>query len=127
MNEDLYLPSKGGRTPVIDFKCNGVFEISGKSYPQDPAKCYKPIIDWIKNYSKEPDKLTTFNINLEYLNTGSSRVMSDIFKILKDLNNSKKTKVSINWFYDEDDEEMCRIGQMYKDIFNIPFNLVEII
>lgn len=126
MDEDLYLPSKGGKTPVIDFKTNGVFEISGKSYPHDPIEYYKPIINWLKKYSKEPDKLTTLNVNMEYLNTGSSKIMSDIFKILKDLNNNKRTTVSVNWFYDEDDEEMYKAGQMYKDIYNIPFNLVEV-
>ena len=53
--------------------------------------------------------------------------MSDILKIMKDLHSSKKSMVSINWFYDEDDEEMCKLGQLYKDIFNVPFNLIEII
>jgi hypothetical protein len=127
MIEDLYLPSKGERTPVIDFKTNGVFEMSGKSYPHDSIEYYRPIINWLKEYSKEPDRLTTFNVNLEYLNTGSSKIMSDILKILKDLHVSKKSKVIINWQYDEDDEEMCKTGQLYKDIFTVPFNLIEII
>jgi len=127
MVEDLYLPSKGGRTPIIDFKTNGILEISGKSYPHDSIEYYKPIIEWLKKYSNEPDKLTILNINLEYLNTGSCKVMSDILKILKDLHNSKKTIVSVNWLYDEDDEEIYKSGLLYKDIFNVPFNLIEII
>lgn len=127
MINDLYLPSKGGRTPVIDFKTNGIFEMSGKSYPHDSIDYYKPIVNWLEKYSNEPDKLTTFNINIEYLNTGSTKVMSDIFRILKDLHFSKKSNVVINWFYDEDDEEILKSGQLFKDIFNLPFNLIEII
>jgi hypothetical protein len=127
MIDDLYMPSKGGRTPIIDFKINGILEIKGKSYPDDSLKHYEPTMNWLKQYSKNPNAITIFNVDLEYVNTGSCIIMSEILKILKDLHVSNKTDLTINWNYDEDDEGMYNIGLLYKDIFKIPFNLIQII
>jgi len=36
-------------------KQSGVFSISGKSLPEDVKEFYNPLIEWIENYSNEPN------------------------------------------------------------------------
>jgi len=45
--------------------------------------------------------------------------------ILKTVASMKKAggQVTINWYYDEDDEDMLESGENYQEIINIPFNM----
>ena len=45
---------------VILDKDNGIFEISGRSYPEDTAEFYIPILDWIAKYVEDANKSTKF-------------------------------------------------------------------
>ena len=64
------------------------------------------------------------NIQLEYFNTSSSKCILDIFKKLE-LIYKKGSKVQINWYYEEDDEDMFEAGEDYQSIINIPFSMIE--
>ncbi len=50
-------------TVILDV-ANNVFEIAGRSYPEDTAEFYIPILEWIGNYVKSPNKETTFVFKL---------------------------------------------------------------
>jgi hypothetical protein len=46
-------------TPTILLdKKNGIFEISGRSLPEDSAEFYKPVIEWINAYGAEANPTT---------------------------------------------------------------------
>ena len=36
-----------------------------------------------------------------------------------------KTSITINWHYEEDDEDMLEAGEDYQAIINIPFKMIE--
>ncbi|MBQ5540037.1 MAG: SiaC family regulatory phosphoprotein, partial [Bacteroidales bacterium] len=57
---------------VLDAE-SGVFEISQMSLPEDAVDFYAPIINWLMEYSENPQKETVFNMKLEYFNTASSK------------------------------------------------------
>ena len=59
---------------------NGVIEIKGRSIPEKTVEFYKPIIDWLENYSALGGKTTTTNVHMEYFNTCRSKCLLDIFK-----------------------------------------------
>ncbi|TAD99353.1 MAG: DUF1987 domain-containing protein [Bacteroidetes bacterium] len=89
---------------IILDKANGLFEISGRSMPLNAQKFYQPVLDWLDKYSKNPNPVTTFWFNLEYFNTGSSKLILDIFDRLEEMKD--RTEVNIRGFRDEDDQEM---------------------
>jgi hypothetical protein len=62
---------------------------------------------------------------LEYFNTSSSKSLLDVFKKLEDLHNSGKSKVSIHWYYIQEDESMEEAGQEYQLLLGLPFVLCE--
>ena len=84
------------------------------------------MFDWIDGYGNEPQANTEVNIVLEYFNTSSSKCILDFFKKLETLNNGGKTSVSVNWHYEEDDEDMLEAGEDYQAIIDLPVKMIEV-
>jgi len=115
------------KTPTVKFNAdNGIIEIKGRSIPENSIEFYKPLVDWLDKYSHTPQKMTQVNIQLEYFNTSSSKCILDVFKKLESIYKKDKNDVIINWFYEEDDEDMLEAGEDYQSILKIPFKMVEI-
>jgi len=111
------------KTPTVKFSAGtGFLEIKGRSIPENSIEFYKPLIDWIEHYAKSPQESTSVNIQLEYFNTSSSKCILDVFKRLETINK----EVLINWYYEEDDEDMLEAGEDYDAIINLPFKMIEI-
>ena len=64
-------------TVILD-KENNIFEISGRSLPEDVVVFYKPILEWLDEYKNDPLDKTVFNFKLEYFNTASSKLLLDV-------------------------------------------------
>jgi hypothetical protein len=111
------------KTPTVNFINNeGLLEIKGRSIPENSIEFYKPLISWIESYAQGPKDSTNINIQLEYFNTSSSKCILDLFKKLEAINNN----ITINWYYEEDDEDMLEAGEDYEAIINIPFKMIEV-
>jgi hypothetical protein len=114
------------KTPSINFNDHsGMLEIKGRSIPENSVEFYKPVMDKLEEYANTPKTQTTVNIQLEYFNTSSSKCLLDIFKRLEQIH-KKGNPVLINWFYEEDDEDMQEAGEDYQAIIQIPFNISKV-
>jgi len=115
------------KTPSIRFESEqGLIEIKGRSIPENSIEFYKPLVDWLEKYSENPGQLTKVNIQLEYFNTSSSKCILDVFKKLEAIHKAKH-EVIINWYYEEDDEDMLEAGEDYESIIRVPFKMIEIV
>jgi hypothetical protein len=115
------------KTPSIKFDGDtGVIEIKGRSIPENSIEFYKPLVDWLEEYAKNPGKQTKVNMHLEYFNTSSSKCILDVFKKLEAIHKNKN-EVIINWYYEEDDEDMLEAGEDYESIIRVPFKMIEIV
>ncbi len=117
---------KGTRkTPDVSFDAgNGKIEIEGRSIPENSIEFYKPLVDWLDEYAKDPNANTSVDIKLEYFNTSSSKCILDVFKKLESIFKNDQS-VIINWYYEEDDEDMLEAGEDYQSILKIPFKMIE--
>ncbi|MFW6249373.1 MAG: DUF1987 domain-containing protein [Bacteroidota bacterium] len=116
------------KTPAVKFDAEqGVIEIKGRSIPENSIEFYKPMVDWLDEYAKNPKNQTTVNVQLEYFNTSSSKCILDVFKKLESIHKTQQNEVLINWYYEEDDEDMLEAGEDYESIIRIPFKMVEIV
>jgi len=114
------------KTPTVNFIAEeGKIEIKGRSIPENSIEFYKPLVDWLDKYASNPSETTVVNIQLEYFNTSSSKCILDVFKKLEKVTQSKKDIV-INWYYEEDDEDMLEAGEDYQSILRIPFKMIEL-
>ncbi len=114
------------KTPILNLDAEkGLIEIIGKSIPtKDAPDFFKPVFSWLDNYLKAPSDITTVNIQLELFTTGTSACIMDILKRLKVIH--KTNKVVVNWYYEENDEDILETGESYRDIIKIPFNIIKI-
>lgn len=109
-------------TVILDAE-NEVFEISGRSLPEDVTAFYEPIIRWLDEYSSSPNAKTIFTFKLVYFNTASSKLLLDILMKLEQMHEDGKDML-IRWYYPEDDEDMQEAGEEYADIVDVPFEQV---
>lgn len=113
------------KTPLIEFNPEtGVFEMKGKSIPENSVLFYKPVFEWLESYMQTPAQNTTLNIQLDYFNTSSAKILADLFKKLDNFQSTGKSAVLINWQYNDQDEDMLEAGEDYKSISKVNFNLV---
>ncbi|MFB6259052.1 MAG: DUF1987 domain-containing protein [Flavobacteriales bacterium] len=124
--EDIQIEGTA-KTPEVEFKADeGKMKIKGRSIPENSIEFYKPLIDWIDQYSNEgPDQTTEVNMQLEYFNTSSSKCILDVFKKLEEAKKNGKD-ITVNWYYEEDDEDMLEAGEDYQAIIDIPFKMIEV-
>jgi len=104
----------------------GLIEISGRSVPINSYEFFQPIIKWVEEYAKAPRPHTNVNINFHFFDTGSSRSFIDLLLILQSVYKTDNHNVTINWFYDIDDEDMLESGYDFESIVKIPFKMIEV-
>ena len=109
-------------TVILDAE-NEIFEISGRSFPEDVTAFYEPIIRWLDEYASNPNPKTVFTFKLVYFNTASSKLLLDILMKLEQMHEDGK-EMLVRWYYPEDDEDMQEAGEEYADIVDVPFEQV---
>lgn len=121
---DLYL-KKSFNSPEVEFIAeSGELSIEGRSIPEDPGEFFDRLINWLNEYFLNPVEKTVMNIKLEYINSGSSKYMLEVLRIMK-VNNEKGKEVLIKWYFEEGDESIEELGQHYEQTIQIPFELIE--
>lgn len=102
---------------------NEIFEISGRSLPEDVASFYGPIISFLDEYSENANNKTVFHFKLVYFNTASSKALLDILMKLEEMHENGK-EILIKWYYPDDDEDMEEAGEEYAEIVDVPFEQI---
>ena len=111
-------------TPEVIFnKGKEKFEVSGRSLPEDVIEFYTPIYSWLEQYVADPNEETLLKVKIDYFNSASQRAINEIFTILSRIN-MKGKKISIEWYYHQDDDEMKEAGEEYADITNLNFQYI---
>jgi Domain of unknown function (DUF1987). len=118
---------ESGSSPRVELdQIKGVFQIIGKSFPEDVKTFYIPVIEWIQEYVKEPNPETIFEVSLEYFNTASSKMLLVVLSQLKEIQKQGKV-VKVIWSYPENDMEIEDAGTEFSDVINIPFTIKRIV
>ena len=97
---------------------DGVLIIEGRSIPENPESVYQPVKDWLNGYFTESDRLN-MKIVLEYINSGSSKHLMEVLKMLREYQANGK-KLRIRWLYEEDDESILELGEHFRDTSGLP-------
>lgn len=85
--------------PEVNFDAEtGVLELSGRSLPEQVLTLYQPILKWVEDYTKVPRESTVFKINLDYINSSSSKYLLEILKRLNDFH-KKGNDVLVKWYF----------------------------
>ena len=113
-------------TPLVDFDAkSGRLLLKGRSIPEDPGEFYERILKWLETYFGNTDQETVLEFQVEYANSGSTKY---ILEILKDLHrySSQGKNIRVVWCYEEDDESIQELGELYSSSVNLPWEMKEI-
>jgi len=103
-------------TPEIKLDAqNAVIDIRGKSYPENTFEFYKPVMQWVEEYFQDPKQELTVNMEIIYFNSSSSKLFFDFFDLLEE--NRDKSKITIYWIYDEENESALEAGEDFIEDF----------
>ena len=106
-------------TPYISLDPEtGICKIIGKSYPEDISAFYTQVEDWFEEYIFLGKNNLSMEIKLTYFNSASQKVFTQIFERLV----GTPFKVSVDWHYPIEDDEILENGKIYQTLTDIPFN-----
>jgi replicative DNA helicase len=108
-------------TPFAEFR-DGYLVIRGKSVPFDKPEIYDIINDRLVIYSKNPEKHTYIDFIFSAVNAVSKRHIINTFRLLEQLN-KKGTDIKVNWFYQDDNEDIRELGEICKSYFKMNIQL----
>ena len=108
-------------TPSVKLDAeSGLLQFEGRSIPEDAEIFYGPVLAWLENYYNNPAPVTNVDIKLEYVNSGSSKYLLELFRIVgRNFRNGHECLVI--WYYEEEDEAIQDLGEHYKTTVKIPF------
>jgi hypothetical protein len=109
MNDLIIEPTK--KTPLVEFHTNGKLTLAGSSYPENVRDFYAPVMEWVNELETEDINL---DVIMDYTNTASAKVLLELLRKF-DLT-SRFKNVTINWYYEEDDEDTLEAGKILEDI-----------
>lgn len=113
------------KTPYVLLDPNGTIKFRGRSIPEDVTLFYDEILDWVRAYSNAASPATEVDVEMEYLNSGTSKYMLKILKVIKDIE-LKGHALKINWIYEEGDDDIRERGEYYASILDLDINFIEI-
>lgn len=131
--EPLYIEPTDFTPRVLFDPANSVFEISGFSRPENVVGFYKPIIKWLEEFDEKVLSQNTeyntsnliINLKLTYFNSASSKFLLDVLLMFMKFH-SKGNTVEVNWYYDEDDDEIFESGEEISEMISFPFNFIPV-
>jgi len=112
------------KTPQIDLnKLTGDLIFSGKSIPENPAKVYEPVLNWVTEYILKARPTTNIRFNLEYFNTASSLWLAKILKVLIRINEPDYVIIAHLYLPVDEYDEMIE----FEDIKDVFFPIADIV
>lgn len=113
-------------TPYINFDGSvNKMVIAGESFPENAAKFYAPVLDWVKEYIAMVDKQEVIaEFEIIYFNSSTSKILMMFFELLDDAVAEGK-KIVVNWQCVARNETAIECGEEFReDLQNVPFNIV---
>ena len=105
------------KTPQIELnKLTGDLILSGKSIPENAAKVYEPLLNWVTEYIQKARPTTNLRLDLEYFNTASAIWLAKIIKVLIGINEPDYVLIIHLYLSIEDFNEINEFDDI-KDVF----------
>jgi SiaC family regulatory phosphoprotein len=113
------------RSPEVDFDFdNHRLRLRGESYPEDVAAFYGPVFEALDGYLDQLRSGTcALDVELIYFNSSSAKAIMSLLEKLDEAA-ERITSVTINWYYDEEDDTMRELGEEFgEDLEHAEFRL----
>lgn len=121
--KDLKL-SPSATTPFVEMNyAKGEITIIGRSIAYDSNEFWNPILTWFFNYLDSPSVQTTLTIQLDYINSSSTKQIVKLLK-LANINFSKGQITKVFWYVEINDVDAYELGLELKTRLRLPLKIV---
>ena len=127
-NNDLSILIINGISYIPNLNFNaltGVLRLTGRSIREDTGIFYSVVLDWIDKYFTNSQNNIKFKFQLDYINGYSEMKILKLLRYTIKKANDKGIKCSIDWYYKKDNEDILELGEIYKELVDAPFNLIQ--
>jgi SiaC family regulatory phosphoprotein len=111
-------------TPRIYLE-KGLIKIEGRLMPENILIFFKPVDKWIDKYLKKPADITKIDLHLSYLNSCSSKHISDMLKRFND-KFLEGFEMKVSWTYEDNDDSALETGKDLQSLVDMPFEYKKI-
>ena len=112
-------------TPEVYLGPEGIIKLWGRSISEDSKGFFDEVSIWIDKYLISPAESTTVEFGLEYFNSASAKQIIIILKKLLLLAQMQK-KLTVNWFYEEGDDDILEKGEYFSSVLDFRFNFIKV-
>ncbi len=114
-------------TPGIRLGEGDTFLIEGRSIPENPDEYYRPVITWMREFlEKEPGRPFVMEFRLEYMNSGSTKYILELLRIIKKHLEEKNTPITLRWYFEEEDESIQETGEHFRDYLGLSMEVIPV-
>lgn len=117
-----------GRSPSVHFDFDaGKLALRGKSYPEDAAAFYVPLLNDVRDWlAPLQGRTIQAEIALLYFNSSSAKAILNLLAMLDDAA-ARGNDVRIDWLHLADDETMQEYGEEFaEDLSKATFRVVPV-
>ncbi len=122
--ENLHIEASTNSPLIICNAAENSITIKGESRPENVRSFYEPLFLWIDSYKAHIDTTNKtsikLNLNLSYFNSSSAKIFLELVSTLNSLDkHNANISFIINWFHDEEDEDMIEAGHEFENMIGI--------
>ena len=120
----MYSISATNKTPNIELdEANCIIRIVGRSIHEDPKGFYADVFERCKAILDKNPAEFKIVFELTYFNSSSAIIFRDFIRMF----DASSATISVDWCYEDDDDEMRGSGEEFDHLFeNIQFEFVVI-
>jgi hypothetical protein len=107
--QNIYIEATSS-TPQVNFDVSGRLMLKGRSLILNVKEFYDPLSEWVSRLNVA---VVRFTIDFDYFNSGSSKQILEMLKLIDSNNNVKDFDVF--WHFEKDDEDILEIGQIFEE------------
>ena len=103
---------EGRNTPTINFDPeSGVFEMTGKSYPENAERFFRGPLLWLSKYAEEGEpRDIELHLKFEFISSSSVICLLQLLKEIEKLK-EKGFNILVKWFVQDDDDDIKLTGE----------------
>ena len=121
----IELPLTESTPYVLIDEEKGYLRFKGECYSENTVEFFKKITDWLTVYLRGSFPMLTFDCELEYFNSSSSKLLYNMLMAM-DKAASHGKKIAVNWYAEADNDIIIESGEDFQDeLKHLEFNLIK--
>ena len=93
----------------------------GRSRDENAHEFFVPLFVWLEKFLKSNPDQITLNVSFEYMATSAGKQLFELIKLLRK-SETIGNSITVNWYYEEEDEDMEQMGVDFSNLLEMKFN-----